>query len=92
MKRLIKSITASTSGDKPYDKETWYDRVKEVTTMTEDAYWDDRLNKKQYFDILHRLENMTPYRPFESLSAMNQQKASDKLDKLDRQIRAYLEE
>ena len=65
----------------------------EITTTVEDAYWNDRLNKKQYFNILHRLENMIPYRPFfESLSDMNRQKASDKLDKLDREIRAYLEE
>lgn len=90
MKRII--IVAATSTDKPYDEDAWYDRIHEITTTVEDAYWNDRLNKKQYFNILRRLENMSPYRPFESLSDMNRQKASDKLDKLDREIRAYLEE
>lgn len=92
MKRLIRTITASSNVDKPYDEKTWYDRVNEITTTVEDAYWDDRLNKKQYFNILRRLEDMTPYRPFENLSDVNRQKASDKLDKLDREIRSYLEE
>ncbi len=83
MKITIKKITASTNAtNEPYDDDAWSVRFEEVREEITTAFRNGYFNNEEFFILLDRLNNITPNRPYENLSAENQLRCSDALDTL----------
>ena len=92
MIKLIRPVMAATAGNEPYDEEMWYNRNNELSDKIDDAYKAGIFSKDEYFILIDRLENITPYRPYENLSVDNKLKCSDKLDQLSHEVKQYIKD